>query len=114
MTEPAEREVYCDAREPRDGEPDCDCACHDDFYGESDAVRDAHDDRSCRGYQDWLNATVHVQLSSLQNITYRHVIDTQLTRREWLELDDRERGDTVNEAVLRHVGATVLDDPFDP
>lgn len=91
----------------------CDCSCHDDFYGEERAVVDAHAERSCADLQRWLDGDVVVRLQSLRNVTYRHDVSTGLTRREWLELDDAACDETVTEAVLGHVEATVLDDPRD-
>lgn len=54
---------------------------------------------------------VYVRLQSLQNVTYRHDVSTRLSRADWLELDETERNDVINEVVLGHVEATVLDEP---
>jgi hypothetical protein len=92
----------------------CDCACHEDYEYEShpSLLQTAHVGRSCTELHGWLYTDVTVRLQSWQNVTYRHDVSTGLSRAEWLELDDRERDQSVTEAVLRHVEATVLDDPF--
>jgi hypothetical protein len=92
---------------------DCDCACHDDFHGEPETIVRAHDGRTCADYQLWLDGEVYVRLSSLQNVTYRHDVSTGLTRREWLDAVESDRGEAVADAVLNNVEATVFDDPLD-
>jgi hypothetical protein len=82
----------------------CPCECHDGVGG-------AHHGVSCAAHQEWLDADVLVQLSSLQNVTYRHVVSSGLTRREWLDMDRDDIGEALIDAVVNHVEVIVLDDP---
>jgi hypothetical protein len=56
-------------------------------------------------------AEVYLQLSSLQNVMYRHTVSTGMTRSEWLDMTDEERADVVTETVMRHVEVGLPDEP---
>lgn len=85
---------------------DCDCECHADADWE-------HPGYTCAEQEAWLNEDVQVVLTSLQNVTYRHVVTTGFSRRDWLDTADDELDQVLNEVVAEHVEVTVLDDPRD-
>jgi hypothetical protein len=90
-------------------ERDCDCECHDAGYGDEWE----HPGYTCVEQRAWLDEDVQVVLTSLQNVTYRHVVTTGLTRRDWLDTADDELDRALSEVVAQHVEVTVLDDPRD-
>lgn len=92
--------------EPDTCERDCDCECHADADWE-------HPGYACAEQRAWLDEDVQVVLTSLQNVTYRHVVTTGLTRRDWLDTTDDELDRALSEVVAQHVEVTVLDDPRD-
>lgn len=56
---------------------------------------------------------VMLQLSSMQNVSYRHIVSTGVSRAEWLGMTLGERSDVTAETVLRYVEVAGLNDPHD-
>lgn len=89
-------------------DPDCDCECHDVTDGSWD-----HPGYDCAEQRAWLDDVVQVRLTSLLNVSFRHVVPTLLTNREWLDMDDDAVAEELARLVADHVEVTVLDDPRD-
>jgi hypothetical protein len=58
-------------------------------------------------------STVKVRLQSNLNISFNHVIDTEIEPEEWAELSEKEKDQVIEEVVWDNVEAFVDEDAED-